>query len=861
LAKNLYFWAKNHYFAGNNSSDYMNSAFLKKALPHIIAVVLFLVVAIVYCKPALQGMVINQQDTQGYRGMAQQSVEYKEKYGHYPLWSESMFGGMPGYTLALEQRSPVTLGYLTNVLRLGLPAPISYFFMACVCMYILTQVLRINPWLGALAALAYAYSTYDAVILVVGHVTKMEALALAPGVIASLIMIYQRKWLWGAALLTCFFAFQIGTQHLQVVYYTVISGGFLTLYYLIDGWKEKKQKDVLIGAVIAACACTIGFMTYAVINLPTAEYAKETMRGGRTELSGASKTGQYIGEGGLGKEYAFQWSYGIPETITLLIPNGQGGGSDGRLITGNSKFVEKMTEVGAPEDNAIQQANFLAYWGDQPNTAGAPYLGAVCWFLFMVGLVFVKGWRKWWLVSVAITGIVLAWGSNFAAVNNFLFDHLPFYNKFRAPTIALIMPQFAIPLLGALGLDELLKSQDSTDAIGKKFKRALLYTACLLVVAIGFYFTASYKGEKDARTQQGFVQMAGGGQSNNPQAQQQAASFASSLMGALRADRQSMYGTDLIRTIVLIALAAALVWFYLKGKYKQQVILLAGMLVLSSFDLLAVGRRYLTDDVFIDRSEYDNSIAPPSSADEQIKADPEKGFRVYDETAGDPYQSSRASYHHNSVGGYSPAKMGLYEDMIEHQLSKGNMQVFDMLNTKYFIQNNPANRQPEARINPGANGPCWLVKNIHYVKDGNEEMKALDSINLKDTAVVQQSFQSKVKSEPVPDSTAKITVVNYTNDTVDYKFSGKTNQFAVFSEIYYDKGWDAYIDGQKADYVRVDYILRGMSIPAGDHAIEFRFEPHSYWLGDKLSNWFSILGYLLLLAALAVEWRKRSQKA
>jgi hypothetical protein len=835
----------------------MNSAFLKKALPHIIAVVLFLVVAIIYCKPALQGMVVNQQDTQGYRGMAQQSFEYKEKYGHYPLWTESMFGGMPAYMIAMEQRSPITIGYLSYILNLGLPAPISYFFLACVCMYILTQVLRINPWLGALAALAYAYSTYDAVIIVVGHVTKMLALAYAPGVIASLLMIYQRRWLWGATLLTFFFSYQIVTQHMQVVYYTMISAAFLTLYYFIDGWKEKKLKDVLIGAAIAAFAFGMGFMSYAVLTLPTSEFARETMRGGRTELSGNSRTGQYIGQGGLSKEYAFQWSYGIPETITLLVPNGQGGGSDGRLMTGNSKFVEKMTEVGAPEDNAIQQGNYFAYWGEQPNTAGAPYLGAVCWFLFMLGLAFVKGWRKWWLVSVAITGIVLAWGSNFATLNYFLFDHLPFYNKFRAPTIALIMPQFAIPLLGALGLDALLKSQDSAEIIGKKFKRALIYTSCLLVVAIGFYFTASYKAEKDARIQQNFAQMAGGGQAN-PQAQQQAVSLAGSLMSALRSDRQSLYGSDLVRGIILIALAGVLVWLYLKRKYNQQVILLAGMLVLSSFDLLAVGKRYLTDDNFIDKTEYDNSIAPPSAADERIKADPEKGFRVYDETTGDPYQSSRASYHHNSVGGYSPAKLGLYEDMIEHQLSKGNMQVFDMLNTKYFIQTNPANRQPEARINPGAFGPCWLVKSIHYVKDGNEEMKALDSINLKDTAVIQQVFKPEIKFEPANDSTAKISLIDNRNDTVDYKFSAKSNQFAVFSEIYYDKGWNAYIDGQKAGYVRVDYILRGMSIPAGDHTIQFRFEPHSYWLGDKLSNWFSILGYLLLLAAIVVTYRKKS---
>jgi hypothetical protein len=290
-------------------------------------------------------------------------------------------------------------------------------------------------------------------------------------------------------------------------------------------------------------------------------------------------------------------------------------------------------------------------------------------------------------------------------------------------------------------------------------------------------------------------------------------------------------------------------------------ILLAGVLVLSSFDLLAVGKRYLTDDVFVDKAEYDANIAPPTPADVQIKSDTTKGFRVFDESEGDPFQSARASYHYNSVGGYSPAKLGLYQDLIDRQLSKGNMHVYNMLNTKYFIQPNPANGQPEARINPGANGPCWLVKSIHYVKDGNEEMKALDSIDLKDTAVIEQELKSKVKFEPVADSTAKISLIDNRNDTIDYKFSAKTNQFAVFSEIYYDKGWNAYIDGQKTDYVRVDYLLRGMSIPAGDHTIEFRFEPHSYWLGDTLSNWFSVLGYLLLIIAGVAEWRKRQKRA
>ncbi|MBN9380394.1 MAG: YfhO family protein [Chitinophagaceae bacterium] len=833
----------------------MNSPFLKKALPHILAILVFLVVAIVYCKPALEGLVVNQHDTLGYKGMVQQSLEYKEKYGHFPLWTESMFSGMPAYNIAIEQQSKISLGYLIYILTLGMPAPISYFFAACVCMYILCMVLRINPLIGMLASLAYAYATYDPIIIAVGHVTKMQAIAYAPGVIASLLLIYQRKWLWGAVLLTCFSMFQVGTGHLQVVYYTLISAGFLTLYYFIDSWRKKEIKPLLVGVAIAGGAFLIGFGSLAVLNLPTNELAKETMRGGRTELTGGN-AGKTMSKGGLSPEYAFNWSYGIPETFNLLVPNAQGPGDLGKVITGNSKFADKLTEVGVPEDQALAMANAYSYWGNQPGTAGPAYLGAVCWMLFILGLVFIKGWQKWWLVSITIVGIVLAWGKNFSTINDFLLYHLPYYNKFRAPTIAMILPQFGVPLLGALGLDALVRSQESAAVLWKKFRRVMIISAGLLVVTAGFYFTASYRSENDAMIQQRFVQMASRGQ-QTPQALQQATELAGSLMSGIRADRQSIFGSDLLRTFILIALAVTLIALYLKGKYKQQLILLGGLLVLSSFDILAVGRRYLNEDSFIDAAEYENQLAP-TAANTRIKADPDKNFRVYDQAVGNPFQDSHTSYYHNSIGGYSPAKLGLYEDLIENQLQKGNMQVFNMLNTKYFIQPNPSG-QPEARLNPGAFGPCWFVKSLHYVKDGNEEMKALDSVNVRDTAIIQQKYQPLVKFQPMEDSTAKILLVENLNDKITYKSSAKTGQFAVFSEIYYDKGWSAFIDGNKADIIRVDYVLRGMSIPAGEHNIEFRFEPKSFYTGDKITTWCGILGYLLLLAAVVAEWRKRSK--
>ncbi|HLK27201.1 MAG TPA: YfhO family protein [Puia sp.] len=839
----------------------MNPSLLKKALPHIIAIAVFLIVAVVYCKPAFDGKVVSQSDVVGWKSMAQQSFEYKEKNGHFPLWTESAFSGMPTYTIALDATSKIAIGYFYYLLTLGLPSPAFYFFLACVCFYILTQVLRINPWLSIIGTIAYSYCTFNPIIVAVGHNTQMLAIGYAPAVVASFLLIFQRKYLLGAALLSIFLGLQVGTQHLQIVYYTVIALGFISIAYLIFSWKQKELKNFFIGIAFAAFAGLVGFGTYAVTVLPLQEYSKETKRGGKSELantpSNTNKT-----KGGLDKDYAFMWSYGIPETFTLIVPNIYGGGNIGRLISDNSKFAEKAAEVGMPEDGALQYANRYAYWGTQPGTAGPVYLGAVICFLAILGLVYLKSWHKWWLVAIAVLGIMLAWGKNFSAFNYLMFDYFPFYSKFRAPTQALFLPQLAFPLLACLGLNDLLSSKESQDALWKKFKLAVYITGGILVLLVAFYFTADYKSETDARLKEGFlsqiIQSASRGKQPTPEIQQQAAQITNGMMKGLQADRQSIFGGDLIRTILLIGIAVVLVGLYLKGKIKE-LILIAGIGVISSYDLIAEGRKYLNEDNFMEPTDYEASFNP-TPADLQIKKDTEKGFRVFDESEGNnAFQDATVSYHHNSIGGYSPAKLGLYQDIIDTQLSKGNMMVYNMLNTKYFIQRNRATGELQASVNPNAFGACWLVKNIKYVNNGDEEMKALDNVNVKDTAIVDKKFESIIKFTPVADSTASIKLIDNRNDTVDYKFSSKTNQFAVFSEVYYDKGWDAYIDGNKAPYCKTDYILRGMPVPAGDHTIEFRFEPQIYRLGNTVTVWSTIIAYLLLIAALAMEWKNRNK--
>ncbi|MFI5156509.1 MAG: hypothetical protein ACHQEM_10000, partial [Chitinophagales bacterium] len=537
----------------------MNEAFLKKSIPHILAIAIFLIVAMVYCKPALEGKRLSQSDQIGHTGMARQSEVYKAKYGHYPFWTESLFSGMPTYTIALPSGATFLnkIVFFIYLFPEGVGFnPIVLFFLASVCFYILTQALRINPWVGIMASIAYAYSTFDAIIIAVGHNTQMAAIAFMPAVIAGLLMLTQKKWIAGMAMLSISVGLQAAvTQHIQIVYYTLLTLGIIGLCFLIISWKEKSFKNALIVGACSAIACAIGLGTNAVALLPLQEYAKETMRGGKSELTGdkANKT-----KGGLDKDYAFNWSYGIGETITLIIPGAYGGGTASHEQNENSKFAEKLQEIGYPEQSAVQAANVYSYWGDQDAsgnimTSGPVYLGAVICFLFVFGLVYVKSWHKTWIIAVTAFAIILAWGKHFSAVNYFLFDYMPFYNKFRAPTMALVIPQLTFPLLAALGIDQLLKTKDSKEYIWKKFLTAAYWTGGLLVLGLLFYFMQDFKSPHDNGIREnissGAIQQLSGGKQPSPEIRQRANELANGVIKSLQTDRQSLMGADLLRSI------------------------------------------------------------------------------------------------------------------------------------------------------------------------------------------------------------------------------------------------------------------------------------------------------------------------
>jgi len=833
----------------------------KKVLPHVIAIVVFLIVAVVYCKPALDGKVVSQMDIQGWRGMSQQSVEFNTKYGYYPLWTNSMYSGMPAYQIFLDARTHLLVGYLGNVITLGLPKPISFFFLASICFYLLCIVAGINPWLSIMGGLAYAYSTFDPIITTVGHNTQMISIGYMPAVLAGLLLLFQKKYWSGFAVTALFASLLIGQNHVQMVYYTLIIAAIMYVAFFIKSFKEKQISVAVRSGVLALIAGILGLACSAVTMLPTAEYAKESTRGGRSELTQDNKENKT--KGGLDKEEAFSWSYGLGETFTFIVPDLYGGGSRNKQLNSSSKFAEKLTEAGEQEERAIQYADYSSYWGEQRSTAGPVYLGAIVCFLFIFGLFYVKSWYKWWIIVASVIAILLAWGANLKGINYFLFDHLPLYNKFRAVTMSLVIPQLCFPLLGVLAVNKLINETDWSYA-WKKLRLSVYVIGAILLLLAGFYFTAGFSGTNDKSLKdnfkQGMLQQVPQGQQPSQQLMQQAEDFSSQLISALRTDRKDLMGGDLLKNILLIGVAVVLIGLFIKKKIKP-VVLLAGLIVLSSFDLLSVANRYLNSDSFVEDSDFESAFIP-TEADQQILKDPDHAnFRVFDQTAASPlYSDSRTSYHHNSIGGYHPAMLGLYNDIIDNQLSKGNMQVFDMLNTKYFIVQNPQTGKPVAQLNPGAFGNAWLVKAIKYVPNADAEMDALDSTNLKDTAVVDKRYQPQIKQQPVPDSPAFIKLKQNLNDKIDYTFHSVTPQFAVLSEVYYPLGWDAFIDGEKADYLKTDYVLRGMYVPAGDHEIEFRFEPKSYTTGRMITIIANILVFLALIAALVFYSTRKKEK-
>ena len=868
----------------------MKKTLWQQVMPHLISIAIFLVVALFFCRPALESdVVMKQSDFTNWEGMSHQSFQYKEKHGRFPLWVTSMYAGMPGYQIAME--GPWTpLGIVGTIMQLGLPKPINLFFLAGVCFYILCMCLRIRSWVAVIGGLAFAYSNTFPIFIAAGHDTQMFALAYAPAVLGGIVLLFDKKYISGFILTALFTGLQIQQGHQQVSFYLFVVIGIMCLALLINGFRTKTQGTTLKAIGIAVAAGLIGVMINAVSLLTVYDYSKQSKRGGMLVMDGREKANEAVNNNktkGLSKEYAFQWSYGRIESFSLLFPGINGYGMTGSMrdnetsvfpkLDENSHIAKYLTEkLNAPEDQAAefaaQQSSHL-YWGDQPGTAGPIYLGAVVCLLFIFAMVYLEGPHKWWILTSAILGVLLAMGKHFAALNYFLFDHFPLYNKFRVPTMALEITVLVVPIGVALALEKLLASAVIEV---KKLKLTAIITAAVFVIAALLYFTMDFGSENKQRTaainqlvsSPGNPNLRAGYDSINrkyePLPDNQVyekflfqdvkgdAATARGMLTALRQDRQKAFGGDILRSLLFVLLTMGVGFLYIKKKINAGM-MLAGIGLLTAIDLISFDSNFLNRFYFDSKSGYEASEFPLTPADQEILKDTDPNFRVLNTTVGDPYTTdSHTSYYHKSIGGYHPARLGIVDDLIAYQLSGSpNPGVLNMLNTKYFIEANQQGNNVQAVRNPGALGNVWFVNNIKFVHGPVEEMKAMNNFNPATDAIIDDTFKGQFANVTPADSAATIKQVAFDNEAVTYESNSNSAHAAVFSEIYY-KDWKAYIDGKPAPIAKADYVLRAMAIPAGKHTIDFKFEPTIYDTSYTIS---SVAGWILGLFMIAyISW-------
>lgn len=837
----------------------------KKLLPHIIAIASFLVIAALFCREGLEGKVLYQHDIVQYEGGSKDIANYVARHGQAPLWTNGMFSGMPTYQIWMPSNNALA-HYVNLVLTLGLPQPMQFFFLACLLFYFLSQVAGVNPYVGLFGSLAFGYSTFNPVMIAAGHVTQMWCVAYMPAMLASLMLIYKKKYLLGGGLLALFTATQIGLNHLQVSYYLFIVLGIYTVFCVVRWIRNKEYGHMVKALGITVIAALLGVMVNAVTLLTTYEYSKETIRGGSLSLKDTTAAKGT----GLTKEYAFEYSYEPMETFTVMFPRIYGGSGGIREIGEDSKVGEALSAM--PQQLA-QQISWLdsGYWGSLTYTAGPPYYSAIVCFLFIVFLFFIKGDIKWWILVTSVFAILLSWGKHFEAFNYFLFDHMPLYNKFRAPSMSLIIPQLLWPLAAILALQNIISNSNDPET-WKKLKKAGIAVAILFVVVLFAYLSLDYVGESAKKLKDQIA-------TQQPQIKEP-------IMGAINAvvtDRKGIFLQDILKAIAIVGIFFGILWAFVQKKIKAAAVVFVSAIVLVLIDLIPVDNTYLNktagnENAYREPEESKQDLAA-GKADQEILKDT-GWYRVLN-LAVSPFQDATTSYFHKSIGGYHAAKIGRYQDLWENklaleadalrsdtaaQLGFGLKQTtftgLNMLNTKYIIGNNPSassNERPFVIVNPNALGPGWFVSEVHFANDLKDEMKSLNGMDASKVAIVPAEVKSKV-TQPVYDSTAKIVLVKNDNDIITYKSSATTNQFAVFSEVYYPEGWNAYVDGKKVDYFKTNYALRGMNVPAGNHTVEFKFEPTSYTRGRMLTNVGQVLVLLLLVAGLFWDIRKNQRK-
>jgi hypothetical protein len=798
---------------------------LKFFFIHFFVIVFFIVAALAYFSPVLQGKVMYQQDIVQYTGMAKEQNDFRKLNDQEPYWTNSAFGGMPTFQLGANYPH----NYIKKLDRLirFLPRPADYLFLYFIGFYILLCCLKVDFRLAIVGALAFGFSTYLIIILGAGHNAKAHALAYLPVLLAGIVLVFRKKYLWGFVLTALAMALEITANHYQMTYYFMLLVLVLGLVYLVYAVKEKQLKHYFISVGILVVAVTLGIAANATGLLATKEYADWSTRG-KSELTINPDGTQKVDTGGLSKGYITNWSYGIAESLNLFVPRLFGGASQENLGE-DSKSFNYLIDKGLPRSSALDFVSGVPlYWGNQPGTFGPAYLGAVVFFLFIFGLFLVKGKHKWWLLFGTLLSLVLSWGKNFSILTDFMIDYFPLYDKFRAVSSIQIVLELCVPILAILALKKLFM-----DKVPHSHKLKSLTYAAGTVLGIGLLLFL-FKGAFDfVGTADENLRMTG----------------LEELPNMLQLDRKSVYTSDLLRSLAYALSTALLVWFYLKEKVKMNFLIIAvGVLVV--VDLVGVDLRYVNNDNFVSKRKMLEPFQE-TAADKLIAKD-DGVFRVFDQTDG--FDSAKTAYFHQSITGYHAAKPAGMQDLFDFHIYNGNLSVLNMLNIKYVIkQDQEGNSFPIE--NPNANGNAWFVKQLKSVSSANAEILALDSLDTKNTAVVNtEVFNDIGQFEYQLDSTASISLVDYEPNHLTYASKNSNEGVAVFSEMYYKNGWNAYINGRASDYIKVNYVLRALKVPSGAHTIEFKFEPNVVKQGSKITLASTILLGLVIVGGLGFSF-------
>jgi hypothetical protein len=813
----------------------MNQIF-KKLWPHLSVIGVFLLVTIIYFFPQFTGKAFDQQhDILQWKGSAQEIIQFgKDHPGESTLWTNSMFGGMPSYQIFMEY-SGNKAPHLSRLMVLYITNPAGSLFLMLLCFYILMLTFKVDKWLAILGSLAYAFSSYNFINLVAGHETKVLAVAFAPLVLAAVNLAFRGNWLWAFIMAILGIGMQLNANHLQITYYLLFIIGIWGIVELFLAIKQNRIKSFMIGCSGAIAGALIGVGLNLSNLLLTEEYSKYTIRA-KSELT--NKTVANEQTGGLDFDYATQWSNGVLEPLTILIPDVYGGGSTGELGK-STKSYKYMQQNGIPLENAKRMPT---YHGTQPFTSGPIYFGAIICFFCILGLFIIKSPMKWALFGISILAFLLSMGKNMPELSHLFFDHFPLYNKFRAVTMMMVIGQICFPILALLSLKEIIYGDIPKEVLIKKIVYAISIVGGICAVFIvlpGIFLDFTSSSDSQFKDNQPFLQ-------------------------ALMDDRESMTRTSAFRSLVFIGLSIGSIYLLISKKLKKEtVIVVLGLLIVA--DLALIDVRYLNYSQFKKKTNSNEQAIAPSPADMQILADKELDYRVLSFDVS-PFNDATVSYFHKNVGGYHGAKFRRYQELREAYMDQpigmvqgniqnipatilldtlqkmGQMEIFNMMNTKYFIANG------QAVPNPYKYGNAWLVKNICWVKNADQEIDTLNGVNLRQTVVVSDSFKVRIGevSENALDSSAQIKLTQYEPNHLIYSSLSNTDAVAVFSEIFYDKGWKITIDGKPVEQARANYVLRALKVPAGNHKIEFVFEPATFETGQTIAYLCSLILYLSL---------------